>query len=99
MAWGISAAMNAIESTLSTGAEEEFQSPETPPPGAVCAVAVPAELAVPQPLLPRRIPVAALSDGPRAGAADGLAPVPGPLGPRPDLDLLAQVLAGLQRMA
>jgi len=105
MAWGMSAAVNATESALATGAEEEFRAPGMPPPGAVRAAAGCGEREVPEPLLPRRIPVAALPNGPRHDAADDAAaaspesPVPRATGTRPDLNLLAQVLRGLQRMA
>ena len=102
MAWGMPAAVNATESALCAAAREEFWSPRTLPPGTQQAVAGPGDPAIPEPLLPRRVPVAAPPDGLRhdgAGGAGRGAPGAGATGPRPDLALLAQVLRGLQRLA
>ncbi len=70
---------------------------------AAAGPAPPAEPLDGYPLLPRRRRVSALPDAARHPAGlpgpvdDG--PGPGALPTRPDLDMLAQVLRGLQRMA
>jgi hypothetical protein len=100
MGWRISAAAHAEpESALSAEAEEEFR----PPVSAASWATDPAD--GPEawdPLLPRRRPVAVLPGAApydvTLGAPSGAAREPGGVA-RPDLNVLAQVLRGLQRMA
>ena len=104
MVWGVSAAVHAEPgSALSAVAEEEFR-----PPAVVVASSRPADAAggpaTQNSLLPRRRPVTALAGG-RRRAVVALAEPPGEAAESgaivswPDLNLLAQVLRGLQRMA
>ena len=100
MVWGVSAAIHAEpESALSAEAEEEFRSPLAVSPGAADTVDGPEAW---DPLLPRRRPVAVLPAGARRavtlGDPSGDARGPGAID-RPDLNVLAQVLRGLRRMA
>lgn len=104
MVWGVSAAVHAEpESALSAEAEEEFR----PPAVAVASSGArdaPGGPETQDPLLPRRRPVTALAGGTK-GAVVALgeppeeAAEPDAIASRPDLNLLAQVLRGLQRMA
>ena len=104
MVWGVSAAVHAEpESALSAEAGEEFR----PPAVAVASLGVADAAGGPEtqdPLLPRRRPVTALAGGTR-GAVIVLGKPPeeaaksGAITSRPDLNLLVQVLRGLQRMA
>ena len=100
MVWGVSAAVHAEpESALSAETEEEFRPPLAVSSGAADTVEGPEAR---DPLLPRRRPVAVLAAGARRavalGDSSGQAQEPGAVG-RPDLNVLAQVLRGLQRMA
>lgn len=104
MVWGVSAAVHAEpESTLSAEAEEEVR----PPAAAMASSGAAAAADGPEtqnPLLPRRRPVTAVAGGTR-GIVVALGELPeeatesGAIASRPDLNLLAQVLRGLRRMA
>jgi hypothetical protein len=99
--WGVSAAVHAEpESALSAEAEEEFRPPAAASPAAADAVGDPEAR---DPLLPRRRPVTVLAGGAQCAVtlsdSSGEAREPGAIASRPDLNVLAQVLRGLQRMA
>jgi hypothetical protein len=100
MVWGVSAAVHAEpESALSAEAGEEFRPPLAVSSGAAHTVDGPEAW---DPLLPRRRPVAVLAAGARRvvtlGDSSGETREPGAID-RPDLNVLARVLRGLQRMA
>ncbi len=105
MVWGVSAAMHAEpESALSAEAEKEFRPPATGLAASRARYAGGPETQ--NPLLPRRrpVPALALAGGTRGavvalGEPPGGATKSGAIASRPDLNLLAQVLRGLQRMA
>ena len=105
MVWGVLAAVHAEPgSALSAAAEAEFRPPAVAVASSGPAGAVGGPETWWDPLLPRRRPVTALAGGTRR-AVVALAEPPeeamesGAIASWPDLNLLARVLRGLQRMA